>query len=207
MFTGIIKALGTVVGVAPRRGYATRMTFDAGALDLSRTRDGDSISVNGVCLTVTTVWHQSFSADIGAETLSCTTLGTLHTAQQVNLEPALRAADPLGGHLVSGHVDGIGTLQKREDRPDNTVLSITAPKALMACIAIKGSITVDGVSLTVNTIADSDFEVALIPHTLAVTTLGQLREGQSVNLEIDLIARYLARLFENRNVPSACQER
>ncbi len=197
MFTGIIKALGTIVDVEQRAGAASHVTFDAGTLELGGTAKGDSISVSGVCLTVTAIDRQCCDVDVGAETLARTTLGALHNAQRVNLEPALRVADPLGGHLVSGHVDGIGILRRREDKPDNTLMLIAAPKELMPYIAVKGSIAVDGVSLTVNTITESAFGVALIPHTLRFTTLGQLREDEVVNLEIDLIARYVARLLHS----------
>ena len=197
MFTGIVKALGTVVAIEKRAPDAHHLVIDADGLELSKVRSGDSISVNGVCLTVTDTDHRCFGVDIGAETLACTTLGGILLTARVNLEPALCVNEPLGGHLVSGHVDGVGKLRLREENSGNTVMRIDAPEALMRYVAVKGSICVDGVSLTVNRIDDTRFEVALIPHTLTMTTLGLLGVGQMVNLEIDLIARYLHRLLQS----------
>lgn len=182
MFTGIVAAVGTIVRVSP-------LEVDAGTLDLSDVRVGDSICVQGVCLTVTSLARQRFTADVSGETLRVT--AGLDRPGEVNLEKSLAVGDRLGGHLVTGHVDGVGEVVKREAG----VVGIRAPRALSRFIAAKGSIGVDGVSLTVNRIGDDVFEVNLIPHTLEVTTLGRLAPGVRVNLEVDLIARYVERLL------------
>lgn len=186
MFTGIVQAVGRIVRTDP-------FEVDTGALDLSGIRVGDSICVQGACLTVTALTGHGFRADVSAETLSVT--AGLDRPGPVNLEPALRAGDPLGGHLVTGHVDGVGTLVRRE----GSVLRFRSPDALACYIARKGSICVDGVSLTVNRVEGAEFEVNLIPHTLGATTLGRLEPGSRVNLEVDLVARYIARLLETSN--------
>jgi riboflavin synthase len=185
VFTGIVQAVGRIVRAAPHE-------IETGGLDLAGVSVGDSISVQGVCLTVTALSERGFRADVSAETLAVT--AGLDQPGPVNLEKALRAGDPLGGHLVSGHVDGVGELVRRE----GSVFGFRAPQALARYLARKGSVCIDGVSLTVNRVDGADFEVNLIPHTLQVTTLGRLAPGARVNLEVDLIARYLERLLEAR---------
>ena len=170
------------------------MQIDCGTLDLHDVRLGDSIAVNGACLTVAAHDYKGFDVDVSPETLAHTTLGLIRTGMSVNLEPALRLADRLGGHLVSGHVDGVGRVLVREARDHYAFFRVSAPLPLAKYIAHKGSICLDGVSLTVNAIDACDFELLLIPHTLTVTTLGVLKAGSQVNLEVDVIARYLERL-------------
>ncbi len=191
MFTGIVAAVGTVRKSELARG-GRRLAIDAGRLGLADVAKGDSIAVDGVCLTVVARKARSFEVDVSQETLSCT--AGFSIGDRVNLEKALRASDRLGGHLVSGHVDGVGTVMRVEPAGGNRVMALKAPTALARYIARKGSITVDGVSLTVNTVRTAGFTVNLIPHTLAATTLGELRAGDRVNLEVDLLARYLERL-------------
>jgi riboflavin synthase len=198
MFTGIVQAIGHVFAIAPKGGDV-ELQVDAGALSLAATRLGDSIAVSGVCLTVTGLDGQRFSADVSGETLSVTTMGELKAGSAVNLEPALRAGDALGGHMVSGHVDGVGRLMERHADGRSERFAFEAPAELARYIARKGSICIDGVSLTVNDVAGARFGVNLIPHTLSVTTLGRLQAGSRVNLEVDLVARYLERL----STPSA----
>ena len=194
MFTGIIQAIGEIERQEPRGGDA-RLRIRAGKLDLERAGLGDSIAVNGVCLTAVEIGGGAFSADVSRETLSLTTLGELSPGARVNLEPALTLATPLGGHLVSGHVDGVGTvLDKREDAR-SWRLQIHAPGELTRYIATKGSICVDGTSLTVNEVRGAVFSLNIVPHTLAETVIGDYRTGTRVNLEVDLIARYLERLI------------
>jgi riboflavin synthase len=193
MFTGIIQAVGRIAQTEPQGGDV-RLVIESGALELSDVRQGDSIAVNGVCLTVVEHDARSFGVHVSAETLACSV--GLNLPGAVNLEKALRLADRLGGHLVSGHVDGTGEVSCFEARGDCMLLAIRAPHALSRYIAVKGSITVDGVSLTVNTVDTDEFTINLIPHTLDVTTLGQLMAGSRVNLEVDLIARYIDRMQE-----------
>ncbi len=181
MFTGIVQAVGRVLRVNPHK-------IDCGALDLSGVAVGDSVCVQGVCLTVTARTASGFTADVSAETLRVTT--GLERPGEVNLEKALRAGDALGGHLVAGHVDGVGELVRRE----GSVFRFRAPDGLSVYIAKKGSICIDGVSLTVNAVEGAEFDVNLIPHTLEVTTLKRLQPGSRVNLEADLIARYVERI-------------
>jgi riboflavin synthase len=185
VFTGIVQAVGRIVRVAPHE-------IDTGGLELAGVAIGDSVCVQGVCLTVTALTGRGFRADVSAETFAVTT--GLEAPAEVNLEKALRAGDPLGGHLVSGHVDGVGTLVRRE----GSVFAFRVPSGLARYVARKGSICVDGVSLTVNAVADDTFEVNLIPHTLQATTLGRLAPGAKVNLEVDQVARYLERLLAAR---------
>jgi len=191
MFTGIIQAEGRIEKVEPHTGDV-RLTIASGSLDMSDVAQGDSIAVNGVCLTVVEHDTNSFQVHVSAETLRCT--AGLGAPGAVNLEKALRLADRLGGHLVSGHVDGVGEVVRFEAVGDCMLLAIRAPHALSRYIAVKGSVTVDGVSLTVNTVDGDDFTINLIPHTLDVTTLKQLKPGSKVNLEVDLIARYVDRM-------------
>jgi riboflavin synthase len=193
MFTGLVQAVGRIA-VRETRGSDARLVIDAGALDLADVGLGDSIAVAGVCLTVVAIDGARWTADVSAETLALTTLGALAVGDGVNLEKALRLADRLGGHLVSGHVDGVGHVVAVEDDGGSQRWTFRAPAPLARYIAAKGSICVDGVSLTVNSVAPDAFGITLIPHTLAVTTFGARTTGDPVNLEVDLVARYLERL-------------
>lgn len=196
MFSGIIAAVGQITHITPRDdGAATvRLTVDAGRLGLDDVGIGDSIACNGVCLTVVDKQDNCFFVDVSPESLACTV--GLAAPGPVNLEKALRLADRLGGHLVSGHVDGIGEVLRFDPVGDNRLLEIRAPESLARYIARKGSISVDGVSLTTNSVDGAAFSINLIPHTLASTTLGGLQTGSRVNLEVDLIARYCERLLD-----------
>jgi len=192
MFTGIIQAVGKIARTEPR-GQDQRLAIQAGALDMSDVQMGDSIAVNGVCLTVVRFDQASFDVDVSAETLRCTVGFDLNS--EVNLEKALRLADRLGGHLVSGHVDGVGEVVRFERVGDCYEVEITAPDEIAMFVATKGSVTVNGVSLTVNQVAGQRFALNLIPHTLEMTTLKHLKPGSRVNLEVDLLARYAERLL------------
>ena len=196
MFSGIVAAVGRITQLTPRGdGTPTvRLSIDAGSLTLDDVSTGDSIACNGVCLTVVDKTTHTFAVDVSPETLSCT-IG-LSAPGAVNLEKALRLADRLGGHLVSGHVDGVGEVIRFDPLGDNRLLEIRAPEALSRYIARKGSITVNGVSLTTNTVDRACFAINLIPHTLEATTLGDLKPGSHVNLEVDLIARYVERMLQ-----------
>jgi len=194
MFTGLVAATGSVRKAALSAG-GRRLTIDAGDLGLSDVAVGDSIAVNGVCLTVISRKRSSFEVDVSRETLACT--AGFPVGAHVNLEKALRLADRLGGHLVSGHVDGVGKVSRISPSGDNRVVAVKAPAGLARYIARKGSIAVNGVSLTVNAVKGSEFSVNLIPHTLAATNLANLREGDPVNLEVDMMARYAERLKSN----------
>jgi len=194
MFSGIIQAIGKVVQLHPRDGDV-RIVIDAHDLDLADVGIGDSIAVSGVCLTAVEVDAAQFSADVSLETLLRTTLGGLNSGDDVNLEKALRLADRLDGHLVSGHVDGVGRAIAVESDARSQRWTFEAPAGLAKYIASKGSICIDGVSLTVNEVVGARFGVNLIPHTLAATTFKDKRAGDSVNLEVDLIARYVERLL------------
>jgi riboflavin synthase len=194
MFTGIILAKGRIASVV-ERGGDLELGVDAAGLDTGRIAIGDSICVQGVCLTVTRKQDACFFADVSRETLAKTTLGKLSVGAHVNLEPSLRAGDALGGHLVSGHVDALGTLRRLADDARSRRMEFQLPADLSRFVAAKGSICINGVSLTVNNVAGSNFDVNIIPHTFAVTTLGELRAGDEVNIEIDVVARYLERLM------------
>lgn len=194
MFTGIIQDVGHIVALEGVGGD-TRLTVGVDRLDLSRTAIGDSIAVAGVCLTAVALQPHAFSADVSRETLALTTIGDWRVGRRVNLEPALRAGDALGGHLVSGHVDGVAEIRQRADEARSQRFRIRVPQALARYIARKGSVALDGVSLTVNAAEQHEFEVNLVPHTLAVTTLAGLTVGERVNLEVDVIARYAERLL------------
>lgn len=196
MFSGIVAATGRILSVTPLED-GVRLAVDVGTLDLDDVQLGDSIANNGVCLTVIAHAGNTVQFDVSRETLNCTV--GLAEPGEVNLEKALRLSDRLGGHLVSGHVDGIGVVQKFEPVGESHELVIRAPAALAGYIAKKGSITVDGVSLTVNRVDGCDFSINLIPHTVQVTTLKRLAAGSSVNLEIDLIARYMERMLAWRD--------
>ncbi len=194
MFTGIIQSVGSIQSCEKRGGDAY-LTISTGSLDMASVSLGDSIAVNGVCLTAVEYSANSFSADVSSESLSRTTLGELQTGSKVNLEMAVTPTTHLGGHLVSGHVDGVGEIKRRWDDARSERFVIRAPDSLAKYIAEKGSICVDGISLTVNSIAGCEFELNIVPHTLDVTTMGEFRVGQHVNLEVDIIARYLERLL------------
>ena len=194
MFTGIVQAVGRIAALEAVGGDV-RLVIDTGTLDLARVAIGDSISVSGACLTVVTLTGSGFTADVSRETLALTTLGSLDAGSPVNLEPALRAGDPLGGHYVTGHVDGLGRVVSTQDDARSWRVVIEVPTDLARYLAPKGSVTVEGVSLTVNEVDGRVFGVNLIPHTRAVTTLGGLVTGRAVNLEIDVIARYVGRLM------------
>jgi riboflavin synthase len=193
MFTGIILAKGRVTSLAERDGDL-ELGVDAAGLELARIAIGDSVCVQGVCLTVTRKQDTCFYADVSRETMAKTTLGKLRVGSNVNLEPSLRAGDPLGGHMVSGHVDAVGNLQRIDPDARSWRLEFELPPTLSRFVAAKGSICLNGVSLTVNKVEGERFDVNIIPHTQAVTTLGELRVGDGVNVEIDVVARYLDRL-------------
>ena len=195
MFTGIIAAVGKISRVESAKG-GMRFVIDAGDLRLSDIKVGDSIAVNGVCLTVVKRGKKSFGVDVSSETLRCT--AGLDRAREVNLEKSLRLSDRLDGHLVLGHVDGVGKVTRFAPAGASRVLRVRAPAGLARYIARKGSIAVQGVSLTVNAVRGAEFEVNLIPHTLAVTTLKHLRSGDRVNLEVDPLARYAERLLRRK---------
>lgn len=192
MFSGIVAAVGRIAQITPRP-IGFRLTVEAGSLGLEDVQLGDSIACNGVCLTVVETDGRHFMVDVSGETLSCTT--GLGAPGEINLEKALRLSDRLGGHLVSGHVDGVGEVLRFDLVGDNRLLEIRAPHAISKYIARKGSITVNGCSLTTNEVKGDDFTINLIPHTLEVTTLKHLQPGSQVNLEVDLIARYTERML------------
>ena len=194
MFTGIITAVGKITALEPRDG-GVRLRVNAGDFDMAGTSVGDSIAVNGVCLTVVAFVGDHFTADVSDETLRCTIFSRLVVGDAVNLEPALALGSRLGGHLVSGHVDAIGEVLQWEDAGESKRLGIRAPDSLAKYIPEKGSICVDGVSLTVNRVEGSRFECNIVPHTLRHTTIGEYAVGRPVNLEVDTIARYLERLL------------
>jgi riboflavin synthase len=191
MFTGIIAAVGTIRGVDAAPG-GVRIQVDARGLGLDDVRTGDSIAVDGACLTVVALEGSSFAADVSRETLACT--GGFVAGAAVNLEKALRLSDRLGGHLVSGHVDGVGEVRRVADAGDNRQVTVAVPAALAKYVARKGSIAVNGVSLTINEVNGSEFTVNLIPHTLQATNLKALKAGDRVNIEADLLARYIERI-------------
>ncbi len=194
MFTGIIQATGTVAALQPRGGDL-RLRIATGKLDLGDVSPGDSIATSGVCLTAVELPGDGFWADVSGETLACTTLGDLQVGDRVNLEKALTPTTRLGGHLVSGHVDGLGETVSRRDDGRSVRFRMRAPAGLARYIAAKGSVCVDGISLTVNAVDGAEFELNIVPHTLAETTLGDFTPGRRFNLEVDIIARYLERLL------------
>ena len=194
MFTGIIQALGKVQDVVRQRDDL-RLRVATGKLDLTTVTSGDSIAVSGVCLTIAELLQEGFYADVSAETLSCTALSGLRVGDQVNLEKALTLSTPLGGHLVSGHVDGIAEVVTLTEVGQSLRFTLALSHSLSKYIAPKGSVCVDGVSLTVNAVEGDSFEVNIIPHTLLETTLGAYTVGRRVNIEVDLVARYIERLL------------
>lgn len=193
MFTGIIQAVGKIKNViASEKGAC--FVFESNAIDLNDAKIGDSIAVNGVCLTAVELTNNTFSADVSQETLDCSIFANFQTGDKVNLEKALRLNQGIDGHLVSGHVDGVGVVSNRYSEGESTRFEITVAQDLVKYIARKGSICVNGVSLTVNSIEGNAFGVNIVPHTFTVTTLGDLHIGIEVNVEIDIIARHLERL-------------
>ena len=197
MFTGLVQEIGEIRAIEPRGAPGSAdVRLVVGFRDIERGRLplGASICVDGVCLTVTSLDADSFAADVSGETLRVTTLGSKKVGARVNLEPSLRAGDSLGGHWVSGHVDGVAEVASAVRDARSLAVNLAAPALLARYIARKGSVTLDGVSLTVNSVDGVNFSINLIPHTLEVTTLGRLEPGVRVNLEIDLLARYVERL-------------
>lgn len=199
MFTGLVETTGEII---ERREQPPGLRLVVRAPSIAeRLKIGDSVSVSGCCLTLVETGPDEMHFDLGEETLRRTTLGALKVGSRVNLERSLAVGDPLGGHFVTGHVDGMGTLARREDVGEWSTFWFRAPQALMPQMASKGSIAVDGVSLTLVEVTDDQFSVALIPHTLSVTTLGQLAPGDSVNLETDVLAKYVERLWRVQGQP------
>ena len=195
MFTGIIQSVGTLADLQPKGGDMA-LVVDTGKLDMSDVALGDSIAVNGVCLTAIALTDTHFTADVSRETLSLTSLGQLSKGSNVNLEKALTLQTRLGGHMVSGHVDGLGEVESRHNDGRSERFRIKAPVALAKYIAEKGSITIDGVSLTVNKVDGVYFEINIVPHTLKETIIGDYQAGTIINLEVDVVARYLERLIQ-----------
>jgi riboflavin synthase len=195
MFTGIVEELGTIQSIQIKSQDAI-LEIQATEV-LSDAKIGDSISVDGACLTIRFLTSETFTVDVSAETLRRTTLGERKVGEQVNLERSLRLSDRLGGHLVLGHVDEVATIRSWKDEGDASVMQVTMSRAIKQYIAYKGSITVDGVSLTVSNVSADAFEVTLIPHTKDITTFGTKRSGTKVNLEVDIVARYLETLLKN----------
>ena len=194
MFTGIIQAIGTIAALEPK-GQDVRVRIQTGKLDLADVQLGDSVAVNGVCLTAVDLPGDGFWADVSGETLSRTTFADLQKGSRANLEKALTPTTRLGGHLVSGHVDGIGEIISRSSDGRSERFVVRAPHTLARYIAEKGSICVDGISLTVNGVNGAEFELNIVPHTLLETTMSEFKPGTRVNLEVDIIARYLERLL------------
>ena len=199
MFTGIIQSIGTIADLQPKGGDMA-LVVNTGKLDMGDVKLGDSIAVNGVCLTAIETTKTSFIADVSRETLSLTSLGALSKGSEVNLEKALTLQTRLGGHMVSGHVDGLGEVKTRQNDGRSERFVITAPSDISRYIANKGSITIDGVSLTVNKVSamgsGSDFEINIVPHTIQETIISHYQAGTKVNLEVDVVARYLERLIQ-----------
>ena len=197
MFTGIIEAVGTLQKTFQADGE-WRFEIAVGDLNVSDVSLGDSIAVSGCCLTVVSRSSNSFSADVSNETMRCTALGELSNGDRVNLEKAMRATDRFGGHIVSGHVDGVGSVTAIESESKSLKITFTVPSPLNRFVAAKGSICIDGISLTVNEVNGNYFTVNVIPHTQLETVVKEYKVGRSVNIEVDLIARYLERLFEGK---------
>ncbi len=196
MFTGIVEEMGVVKALEKSLAGARLILLAQTIMDDLAT--GASVSVNGACLTVVARSEQEFSVDLSPETLSVTTLGTLTAGMPVNLERAMKLNERIGGHLVAGHVDGVGTVRSRQPDGNAILLTIEAPLELMRYCVPKGSVTIDGISMTVNEVGDRTFRLAVVPHTAKVTTLGLMKEGDQVNLESDLIGKYVERLLQER---------
>ena len=194
MFTGLISAIGEIASLEPRGGDV-RLTINTGNLALGDVHLGDSIACNGACLTAVQLTGHGFVADVSVETLSLTTVGNWKTGSRINLEKAMQASDRFGGHIVSGHVDGIGEVVSLHEDARSWRFRILAPRGLAKYIAHKGSITVDGTSLTINKVGGAEFELNIVPHTMTHTVMSDYRVGTKVNLEVDLVARYLERLL------------
>lgn len=194
MFTGIVRAVGTIARIETRGGDV-RLRIRCPDLELGGAARGDSVAVNGVCLTAVSIDEEGFEADVSRETLGLTTLGAARCGSRVNLEKSLTLATPLGGHLVTGHVDGIGEVLVRTEDGRSVRFVLSTPDELARYVARKGSVCIDGVSLTVNAVDGSRFEVNIVPHTLQVTNLDEWLPGRHVNLEVDIVARYLERLL------------
>ena len=194
MFTGIISAIGELAELEPRGGDA-RLSINAGGLSMSDVQLGDSIACNGTCLTAVELTENGFVADVSVETLTLTTTGNLKPGNRINIEKAMQASDRFGGHIVSGHVDGIGEVVSLHEDARSWRFRIRAPRELAKYVAHKGSITVDGTSLTVNHVDGAEFELNIVPHTMTHTIMGDYQVGSKVNLEVDLVARYLERLL------------
>lgn len=193
MFTGIIQGFGTV---AEKRAAGGGVVFALEAdFDLTDPEEGESIAVNGTCLTARNITGNRFLADVSPESLSCTGMGSLSVGSRVNLERALRLSDRLGGHIVSGHIDGLATVEERRNAGDFTLFVFSLDPSLTKYVIAKGSITINGVSLTVNSCEHSRFSVSIIPHTLSITTLGELKQGDKVNIEVDIIGKYVEKLL------------
>jgi riboflavin synthase len=197
MFTGIVEEMGAVVALEKTLA-GTRMTILASII-MPDMHIGDSVSVNGTCLTVVSTAERDFSVDVSPETLAVTTLGQLTAGAPVNLERAMKLNERIGGHLVAGHVDGVGTIRSRQQEGNAIVLAIDAPPDILRYCVVKGSVTVDGISLTINEVTDRGFSVTIIPHTAKVTTLGLKQVNDTVNLEADLIGKYVERLLQERS--------
>ena len=205
MFTGIIQAIGTILDLK-EKGGDVELSVQTGQLDMADVALGDSIAVNGVCLTAISFGKDYFTADVSRETLSLTSLGGLTKGSSVNLEKALTLQTRLGGHLVSGHVDGLATVESRHADGRSERFTITAPDELARYIAAKGSVTIDGVSLTVNKVDGANFELNIVPHTLVETIIGTYQAGTKVNLEVDVVARYLERLLQGDNAANSAEK-
>lgn len=197
MFTGIIEATGHIAAIK-RSGQDAQLTIHSDTLDFSDVKLGDSIASNGVCLTVTSLAAHSFTADVSGETLSRTLFGSYQTGQRINLEKALLPTTRLGGHLVSGHVDGIAIVSRVEKTGQSWQIYLQSPEELSRYIAEKGSVTIDGISLTVNELTTNGFRLTIVPHTARETTIQALQAGSKVHLEVDLLARYIERLLQGK---------
>ena len=202
MFTGIIKSIGKIISIKPS-GVDTRLSVDVGNMPFDNVEMGESISINGACMTVVAFDKNSFSVDVSRESLAMTKLGRLGMGSTVNLERAMRLSDRLGGHLVSGHVDGVGQITQRVSEGQSVRFSVSVPVELAKYIAHKGSVCIDGVSLTVNDVHEKEFSLQVIPHTLQETIFSDYSIGDEVNIEVDLIARYLERLLMTTEEPSS----
>jgi len=201
MFTGIIEGLGAIAAIRPS-GQGRRLTVDAD-FELSGSKIGDSISVSGACLTAVRIAGRRFDADVSPETTAKTTFGAARVGERVNLERAMRLSDRIDGHLVSGHIDGIGVIASREAVGNVLVVTISVPEELARFMIVKGSVAVDGISLTINTLEPGRFSVCIIPHTAGLTTVGVKPKGERVNIEADMIGKYVERFLSARQGPAA----